>query len=82
MVLWTRSNRFGVADAVCDQRDRFPPQGVLQAFADEAGQVSINGGPFNPAAFGRLKQSGRRRELGRFGLEEFLTYIPLPVPAR
>ena len=37
------------------------------------GQVDINGGRFNPVApFGGYKQSGNGRELGRFGLEEFL----------
>jgi acyl-CoA reductase-like NAD-dependent aldehyde dehydrogenase len=37
------------------------------------GQVDINGGSFNPLApFGGFKQSGNGRELGRFGLEEFL----------
>jgi aldehyde dehydrogenase (NAD+) len=39
----------------------------------QAGQVEINGGRFNPAApFGGYKQSGLGRELGPFGLEEFL----------
>ena len=37
------------------------------------GQVVVNGGAFNPVApFGGYKQSGTGRELGRYGLEEFL----------
>ena len=39
----------------------------------QAGQVDINGQKFNPLApFGGYKQSGNGRELGTFGLEEFL----------
>jgi acyl-CoA reductase-like NAD-dependent aldehyde dehydrogenase len=37
------------------------------------GQVEVNGGVFNPLApFGGFGQSGHGRELGRYGLEEFL----------
>ncbi len=39
----------------------------------QTGQVDINGGRFNPLApFGGYKQSGNGRELGKYGLEEFL----------
>jgi acyl-CoA reductase-like NAD-dependent aldehyde dehydrogenase len=37
------------------------------------GRVVVNGGPFNPRApFGGVRASGFGRELGRFGIEEFL----------
>jgi aldehyde dehydrogenase (NAD+) len=44
------------------------------------GQVEINGGVFNPLApFGGFKQSGHGRELGRHGLEEFLSVKSLQL---
>ena len=56
--------------------------GVFSADQDRAvavarrlrtGMVDVNGGRFNPLApFGGYKQSGNGRELGAYGLEEFL----------
>jgi aldehyde dehydrogenase (NAD+) len=45
-----------------------------------AGQVDVNGGAFNiQAPFGGFKQSGRGRELGKYGLEEFLEFRSLQL---
>jgi aldehyde dehydrogenase (NAD+) len=49
-----------------------PERGLAVAKRMRTGQVSINGGSFNPLApFGGYKQSGNGRELGKFGIEEF-----------
>jgi acyl-CoA reductase-like NAD-dependent aldehyde dehydrogenase len=46
------------------------------------GQVDINGGTFNLyAPFGGYKQSGNGRELGKYGLEDFLEYKAHAVQA-
>lgn len=46
-----------------------------------AGQVDINGAPFNPhAPFGGFKLSGIGRENGRYGIEEFLEPVSLQLP--
>ncbi|GJF34219.1 aldehyde dehydrogenase [Kitasatospora sp. NE20-6] len=61
---------YGLAGAVWAADDE-----TAAAFARrmDTGQVDINGGRFNPLApFGGYKNSGVGRELGRYGLEEFL----------
>jgi aldehyde dehydrogenase (NAD+) len=61
---------YGLAGAVWSgDQDR----AVAVARRLRTGQVDVNGGRFNPLApFGGYKQSGTGRELGRYGLEEFL----------
>ncbi|MDX2030861.1 MAG: aldehyde dehydrogenase family protein [Blastocatellia bacterium] len=50
-----------------------PARAMRVARRLRTGQVEINGGKFNPLApFGGFKQSGNGRELGKYGLEEFL----------
>jgi aldehyde dehydrogenase (NAD+) len=57
-----------------------PGHGMSFARRMEAGQVVINGGGFNPLApFGGIKQSGIGRELGRYGIREFLETTALQL---
>ena len=47
-----------------------------------AGQIDINGAPFNAVApFGGFKQSGYGREFGVFGLEEYLEPMSIQLSA-
>ena len=60
---------YGLSGAVFGE----PDHALAIARRMRTGQVDVNGGRFNPLApFGGYKQSGNGRELGRFGLEEFL----------
>jgi len=50
-----------------------PARALSVARKIRTGQVDVNGGRYNPLApFGGYKQSGVGRELGAFGLEEYL----------
>lgn len=70
---------YGLAGAVWGPAT---PQTLAVARRMRAGQVDINGAPFNPAApFGGFKKSGIGRENGRFGIEEFLEPVSIQLPA-
>jgi len=72
---------YGLAGAVWAGSDE---RAIAFARRLRTGQVDINGGAFNALApFGGYKQSGNGRELGKYGLEEFLEYKALqfkPAP--
>ena len=58
-----------------------PDRALQFARKMRTGQVSINGGPFNVSApFGGYKKSGNGRELGVYGLEEFLEIKSIQKP--
>ena len=60
---------YGLSGAVVGE----PDHAMAIARRLRTGQVYVNGGQFNLLApFGGYKQSGNGRELGRYGLEEFL----------
>ncbi|MGP3961487.1 aldehyde dehydrogenase family protein [Nonomuraea sp. 3N208] len=62
--------KYGLAGAVWSGAE---DHAVAVARRLRTGQVAINGGKFNPLApFGGYKQSGVGRELGEYGLEEYL----------
>ncbi|MCU1502890.1 MAG: aldehyde dehydrogenase [Ilumatobacteraceae bacterium] len=64
------NSQYGLSGAVWAATDE---EAVRVARRMRTGQVQINGATFNPLApFGGVKQSGHGRELGKFGLEEFL----------
>jgi acyl-CoA reductase-like NAD-dependent aldehyde dehydrogenase len=69
---------YGLAGAVWGPAT---PQTLAVARRIRAGQVDINGAPFNPVApFGGFKKSGIGRENGRFGIEEFLEPVSIQLP--
>jgi aldehyde dehydrogenase (NAD+) len=63
-------SQYGLAGAVwAGDQDK----AIAFAKKMKTGQVDVNGGSFNPVApFGGYKKSGIGRELGRYGIEEFL----------
>jgi aldehyde dehydrogenase (NAD+) len=64
------NSRYGLAGAVWSGDEE---RALRVARGMRTGAVDINGAPFNPLApFGGYKQSGLGRELGSFGLDEFL----------
>jgi aldehyde dehydrogenase (NAD+) len=63
-------SEYGLAGAVWSADEE---QAMAVARRLRTGQVDVNGGRFNPLApFGGYKRSGHGRELGRYGLLEFL----------
>ncbi|MEV0425849.1 aldehyde dehydrogenase family protein [Micromonospora sp. NPDC050495] len=64
------NSRYGLAGAVWSADEQ---RALRVARRLRTGAVDVNGAPFNPLApFGGYKQSGLGRELGRYGLDEFL----------
>lgn len=71
---------FGLSGAVWAGDD---DRAIAIARRVETGQLEVNGGAFNiRAPFGGYKQSGLGRELGRWGLEEFLETKSIQLPQR
>ncbi len=69
---------YGLAAAVWSADEQ---RALAMARRLRAGQVEVNGGPYNlRAPFGGYKQSGNGRELGHYGLEEFLEVKAIQLP--
>jgi aldehyde dehydrogenase (NAD+) len=64
------ATHYGLAGAVWSGSQE---RAVSFARGMRTGQVDVNGAAFNPVApFGGYRRSGNGRELGRWGIEEFL----------
>lgn len=73
-------SNYGLAAAVWSADDQ---RALAVARQLRAGQVEVNGGPYNLLApFGGYKQSGNGRELGRYGLEEFFEIKAIQLPKK
>ena len=71
--------RYGLGGAVWSASDA---RATDFARLMRTGQVDINGGAFNPLApFGGRNQSGNGREMGTYGLDEFLEFKSLQFRA-
>jgi aldehyde dehydrogenase (NAD+) len=69
---------FGLAGAVWSADDA---RAERVARGMRTGRVAVNGGELNPRApFGGYRHSGVGRELGRYGMEEFLEIKTLQLP--
>lgn len=67
---WSNATEYGLSGAVWAGDDS---RAMAFGRRMETGQVVLNGGRFNPLApFGGFKQSGVGRELGAYGIREFL----------
>lgn len=67
--------RYGLAASVWSSN---PERALAVARRLRAGQIDINGAPFNPAApFGGFKMSGLGRENGQWGFDEFLEPVSI-----